>query len=213
MTTAKKIENQTEIDAKRVGRPRDAGTRSRILDAVVTLVVKNGFANTTPGMIAALAGTSKASIYRWWPNKAAVLIEAFVERISQVIEAKEPEDLEEFVRHLLRNYAKILIGPNGSLLRAIVVAAQSDPEVREAYQTHWVKPRRKRIHAILREFRSHGKLAAGADIDQILDAMYGTLQFMLLAYPNKLSLPYAEKLATLVLHGIAQPDGGRVSEF
>ncbi len=64
------------------GRPRDEVARSRILEAALEVLELHGFSNATCDAIAERAGASKATIYRWWPNKAAVLIEALREAVA-----------------------------------------------------------------------------------------------------------------------------------
>ena len=58
------------------GRPRDEEARNRILASALALLEDLGFSNVTMDAIAERAAASKATIYRWWPNKAAVLVEA-----------------------------------------------------------------------------------------------------------------------------------------
>lgn len=62
---------------KKLGRPRSEKTKQAILSAAYELLLENSFGAVTVEKIAERAGVSKATIYKWWPNKAAVVIDAF----------------------------------------------------------------------------------------------------------------------------------------
>src|SRR3954451_23694395 len=90
------------------GRPRDEVAKSRILEAALKLLEEQSFADITTDAIAERAGASKATIYRWWPNKAAVLIEALREAVAQELPFPDTCDLREDIRVQLRNFIKLL---------------------------------------------------------------------------------------------------------
>ena len=184
------------------GRPRDEMACTRIREATVSLLEEVGFANVTCEAIAQRAGTSKATIYRWWPNKVAVVIDAFTRTLAPALPFHEADTLEEYVTANLRQFAKVISGRNGRLLSAIIAAAQDDPDVETAFLEHWIKPRRVVARKSLQQFQNRGLLPPEFDIEQVLDAMYGPFHFLLLVKHNKLSAAYAEKLAAIMLHGL-----------
>jgi AcrR family transcriptional regulator len=183
------------------GRPRDEFARERILDAALKELEESGFANATMEAIADRAGASKATVYRWWPNKAAVFIEAFRETIAPEIPFPETDCLANDIRKQLQNFARMLNGRGGRLLVAFVTAAQSDPEVAGALWSLWVGPRRKQAKEALERHRRRGELKADVDTDVALDIMYGPLYYRLMLGGGNLSLSqaYAEKLARVVI--------------
>lgn len=63
---------------KKLGRPRSEKTKQAILSAAYDLLLENGFGAVTIEKIAERAGVSKATIYKWWSNKAAVVMDAFL---------------------------------------------------------------------------------------------------------------------------------------
>lgn len=184
------------------GRPRDETACIRIREATISLLEEVGFANLTCDAIAQRAGTSKATIYRWWPNKVAVVIDAFTKTVSPAIPFHEADTLEEYVTVNLRQFAKAICGRNGRLLSAIIAAAQNDSDVEQAFLEHWIKPRRTVARKSLQKFQDAGHLPEGFDIEQVLDAMYGPFHFLLMVKHSKLSAAYAEKLAVILLQGL-----------
>src|ERR1700761_3349457 len=82
------------------GRPRDEEVRKRILDSAAQLLEQRCFDDISVDAIAEHSGAGKATIYRWWPNKAAVLIEAFRERIAQELPFPDTGDFRRDVRQM-----------------------------------------------------------------------------------------------------------------
>ena len=191
-----------EVAARKPGRRRDESVREKILEAAVELMEEVGYARVTCDAIAQRAGAGKATIYRWWPNKAAVVINAFVESVTPGAAEREAGSLEEYVTVHLRRFTKVLMGRMAPFSRAVIAAAQDDPEVAAAFLSHWMQPRRAVSRQILRSIKNEGMLPEDFDIEQVLDAMYGPLHFLLMVRHGKLTTAYAEKVAALMLHGL-----------
>lgn len=193
---------QTEEAAPRGrGRPRDEIARNRILEAALSVLEEMGFANATCDAIAERAGASKATIYRWWPNKAAVLIEALREAVAQEQPFPDTGNLREDLRQQLRNFVKLLNGRRGRAFKAFVAAAQSDVEVSDAFRSVWVRPRRANAKAVLERHR--GKcLPEDVDLELVMDCLYGPLYFRLLIGHGALNEKYTDALTDLILTSI-----------
>src|ERR1700739_2870432 len=100
--------NGEEVTSRGRGRPRDEVARGRILEAALAVLEEQGFASATCDAIAERAGASKATIYRWWPNKAAVLLEALREAVAQELPFPDTGDVHEDIRLQLRNFIKLV---------------------------------------------------------------------------------------------------------
>ena len=181
------------------GRPRCEVARKRILEAALESLDEVGFANTTTDLIAERAGASKATIYRWWPTKAALLLEALRDVVAQELPFPDTGDVKEDVRQQLRNFVELLTGRRGGVLRSFVVAAQSDPEVAEAFRNVWVMPRRASAKTVLEKHQQEGRLPAEVDLELLMDLLYGPLYYRLLTSHGALSAKYADEVAELAL--------------
>jgi AcrR family transcriptional regulator len=187
------------------GRPRDEAARLRILKAALDLMDETAFAQVTAEAIAERAGTSKATLYRWWPNKAAVVIEAFREAIAPQLPLLDTGSLSEDLTVQVRNFARVLSGPGGRMLRSFIVAARSDPDVAAAFRSIWSDPRRAEAKKVLRQKQKRGQLRKDADLDLVLDSLYGPLYYRFLVKNEPPSQKYAEALASLVIQGLVVP--------
>ena len=184
------------------GRPRDEGARQRILKAAFDLMEDMTFAQVTAEAIAERAGVSKATVYRWWPNKSAVVIEAFRETFEPELPLLHGGTLREDLTTQLRNFARVLSGRGGGMLKAFIVASRSDPEVAAAFRSIWSDPRREEARRILREKQASGQLRQDADVDLVLDSLYGPLYYRFLVKNSPPSQRYAEAVVDLVIRGL-----------
>jgi AcrR family transcriptional regulator len=200
MSTATKEQAAETVHPNR-GRPRDEDARKRILDAALEMLEEFGFANTTADRIAERAGTGKATLYRWWPNKTAVMIEALREAVAQELPLPDTGDLYEDIRLQLRNFVKLLNGRRGRIFKAFLIAAQNDPEFAEAFQTLWRKPWRRAAKLGLERHRRK-VLRESIDLDAVLDVMYGPVYYRLLIGGNALSADYTDALTDIIVRGI-----------
>ena len=160
------------------------------------------FAQVTAEAIAERAGTSKATLYRWWPNKAAVVIEAFREAIAPELPLRDTGSLRDDLTTQVRNFARVLSGRGGRMLRSFVVAARSDPEMAVAFRSIWSDPRREEAKQMLRKKQASGQLRKTADLDLVLDVLYGPMYYRFLVKNEVPSQRYAEALAGLAIEGL-----------
>jgi AcrR family transcriptional regulator len=203
VSTLTKEQSEENVTRGR-GRPRCEVARKRILEAALESLDEVGFANTTTDLIAERAGASKATIYRWWPTKAALLLEALRDVVAQELPFPDTGDLKEDVRQQLHNFVTLLTGRRGGVLKSFVVAAQSDAEVAAAFRNVWVIPRRVAAKTVLEKHQQEGRLPEEVDLELLLDVLYGPLYYRLLAGHDRISAGYADQITELALTGLVQ---------
>ncbi|MFO7548682.1 MAG: TetR-like C-terminal domain-containing protein [Acidimicrobiia bacterium] len=154
----------TEIDRPScVGRPRDASIDLAVLEATLTQLAHDGVSGFSLTAVAAAAGTTRPAIYRRWPDKTALVVDA----IAQLAQIDPPTttgdpfadlviELEHF-RHWITTAASLPIA--GQMLGDGI-----DATVRRRYLDDVVVPRRTRIRALLDHAIELGELAADADL-------------------------------------------------
>jgi AcrR family transcriptional regulator len=189
------------------GRPRDEEVRKRLLKAASDLLEEVGFASVTVDLIAERAGASKATVYRWWPNKASILIEAFRDAVSPNFPFSDTGSLARDINNQLCRFAEFLQTGRGRLLAAFVTGAQRDREVAAALRDYWIAPLRKRGTAVLDGYRRRGELPADIDLDLVQDMMYAPLYYNLLTGYSPISSEYADMLTETLLSGLHRVAG------
>jgi AcrR family transcriptional regulator len=186
------------------GRPRDEEARTRILESALNVLEEFGFANTTADAIAERAGASKATIYRWWQNKAAVLIDALRERVAKESPFPQSGDVKQDIHRQLQNFIALLTGRHGRIFKAFIAAAQSDEEFAEAFRKFWIQPRRAEAKSVLERHQRAGSLAKDLELEIVLDLIYGPIYFRLLAGHAPLTPDFARTVADIALEGIVR---------
>ena len=126
-------DQQNEIDAPRgPGRPRSEASRQAILTAAYELLREKPLPEITSAAIAQLAGVSKATLYRWWPSKEAVVLDGYFDAMeSRFVVPHTDDPLADLRVHLRGGYA-MMAGPDGQIFASLIASGHFHPHVREA---------------------------------------------------------------------------------
>jgi AcrR family transcriptional regulator len=199
----------TAAAVRQLGRPRSEESRQRILAAARELLEERGLRALTVEAIAERAGTSKVTLYRWWSNKAAIVLEAILAETSPIMPYRETASPLQSLRNQMRSFARFLNGHYGRLLVGVVAEGVLDPEIGEAYRVHWVKPRRDDARLLLGRAIAAGELPKRSDVEVILDALFGPLYYRFLVKHAPLTPAFAEAIFRSVMSGVASPEARR----
>jgi AcrR family transcriptional regulator len=162
------------------GRPRSEDCRLKILRAADALLAESGFDRISVDAIAQTAGVSKATIYRWWPNKAAIVMEALLDSTEAEIHVPTGPSPEDDMIERIRRTIGLFRGPKADVFRSLIGQAQFDPELKEAYRRHLLGPRRASLRGAIERCIAAGMLRPDLDIDLAIDLLYGPLYQRLL---------------------------------
>lgn len=193
-------ERSANASVRRKGRPRSQKVHQAILQAALELVQEVGFSNLTIEGIATQAGTSKLTIYRRWPTKAAIVMEAFLDQASSKLPLPFPDTgsvVDEF-RRQMRACVKLLTSPYGKLLSTLLGGIQIDGQLAEAFRLRWLEPRRREAKEVLRRGIDRGELPPGIDQEALIDALYGPLYFRLLFGHQRLTTKLSDRVVEMV---------------
>jgi AcrR family transcriptional regulator len=162
------------------GRPRSEKARKAMIRSTLTLLNRVGFNELTIEAVAGHAGVGKATVYRWWPNKAELVIAAFVSSVESELRFPEAGPVLESIHVQMKRWSVIFQSPLGQIIATVVGAGQSEPEILKAFQAHWVEPRRVEARRLLRQAMKDGEIRTDLDPDVILDLLYGPLYLRLM---------------------------------
>jgi len=162
------------------GRPRSERARKAVIQSTLALLNRVGFNELSMEAVASHAGVGKATIYRWWPNKAEMVIDSFVWAVEEELRFPTAGPVLASIHEQMRRWAVVFRGPLGQIVATVIGAGQSDPEILRAFQTHWVEPRRIEARRLLRLAMEKKELRDDLDPDSVLDLLYGPLYLRLL---------------------------------
>jgi len=189
------------------GRPRSETSRRAILRSTLKLLRKEGgFPDLSIEAIAADAKVSKATVYRWWPNKAVLVADAFAESSEDELQFPDTGSVHTDMSLQMRKLIRVFRSERGKVVAALLAGGQSDPELIEAFRERFLWPRRRQAYQTLQRGVDRGELPRSTNLDLILDSLYGPIYMRFLIRHAELNDEFADQLCTLVLHGCEQRD-------
>ena len=162
-------------EGPRRGRPRSEASRTAILRAASELLLERGLQTISMDAVAERAGASKATIYRWWPSKELLALDALFSDWSPAAGASyDTGSLSGDLLALTRPWARQLAAqPYGPVIAALITSAHSDPRFAEVYRARFLQPRRDLARVIFNRAIERGEIPADTDVEVALDLLYG----------------------------------------
>lgn len=186
---------------------RSSRTHKAVLSAAIGLFEESGYSRMTIDAIADRAGASKATIYRWWPGKGAILLEALLSEVEADLAFPDTGSLREDLAAQLSALAHMLGETSlGQMTISLLGEAQHDAKLATAFRTGWLEPRRAAGREFLIRAIERGELRSDFDPEVVLDGLYGPVYLRLLFGHGPLDRPTIEALVDQVLQGIAPQD-------
>ncbi|MQY03322.1 TetR/AcrR family transcriptional regulator [Actinomadura macrotermitis] len=184
--------------------PRYRSERSHkaILDAALKLCLEQGFAKTSVDAIAKEAGVGKQTIYRWWPSKTAVLVEAINRLGATSVGFPDTGDIYADLRTQMVAVAEYFRTTESSTYREVIGAAQSDPAAAQAILDTLVTPRVQDCRRRLERAQQQGQIRADADLDDVVELIYAPLYYRLLLGTRPTAPEQVEVILNLVFDGL-----------
>ncbi len=183
------------------GRPRSEQARLAILRSTLKLLAEKGFSELTIEAVADHAGVGKATVYRWWPDKAALIADAFACSTKRKLHFPDTGSVRTDMSQQMRQLIKVFRSRRGRIVSAILAAGQTDRGVIAAFRERFMMPRRQEAYATLQRGILRGQLPKKIDLDLLLDSLYGPIYMRFLIRHDSLTPEFVEGLCELTLGG------------
>lgn len=182
------------------GRPRSEQSRQAILRSTLELLQRDGgFADLSIEAIAADANVSKATVYRWWPTKGALVADAFSASADEELRFPDTGNVRNDMSRQMRRLIRIFRSKRGKIVAALLAGGQSDPELIEAFRERFLWPRRREAYKTLQRGIDRGELPRDSNLDLILDSLYGAIYMRFLIRHAELTEDFADQISGIVL--------------
>jgi AcrR family transcriptional regulator len=195
-TSGAKISGALEVPRR--GRPRDARCDHAILQATLDLLTEGGAGGLSIDGVAARAGVGKATIYRRWSSKEALLLEALGTDTSVM---PNPDtgtlrgDVEQYFAVMLD---KLHQNQRSDVLPHLIEAAFFDPEVKQSLD-QYLSHRQEPLRVILQRAQLRGEISAATDLKVLSDTLVGPIIYRRLLTQGRLDRAFVRKLLDIVL--------------
>ena len=169
------------------------------MDAALGLCAEQGYGSVTVEAIAARAGVSKKTIYRWWPTKGAVVLEALHESSGDDISVPDSGDIVADIQTQLELLSEFMTGPYGGAYIGLIAESQHDERLARALADQFIQPRNDVTIARLRTAQEQHQLAGDADLPLLVEQLYGPIHYRVLLHlgPNT-----RNSIRSLVTHAL-----------
>jgi AcrR family transcriptional regulator len=180
--------------ASRRGRPRDAQADQAILEATVAILSEVGFSHLSIEAVAARAGVGKPTIYRRWPSKPELVLDA-VQRLAPPFPTADTGDARSDLRQIV---PELIVGLTSSPVARAIIALAGDAEMGRRLGEQYLTPRRGGIADILRRAIAAGELRADTDVEMAIDLMVGAAVYRWLATAQPVDADTARRFVDAV---------------
>jgi len=183
------------------GRPRSEEARLAILSASLKVLAKTGFSDFTIEEVAERAAVGKATVYRWWPDKAALVADAFANSTVSKLHFPDTGSIYTDLSQQMRQLIRVFRSRRGRIVAAILAAGQSEREVLTAFRDRFMMPRRQEAYVTVDRAIARGELRRNIDRDLLLDSLYGPVYMRFLIQHDPLTPEFVDHLCEMVLRG------------
>ena len=196
------------------GRPRSVEAESAILKATLQLLERKPLRKVTADAIARRAGVSKATIYKWWPNKSLVALDAYLAGMNDRVVMPNTGSAEQDFTEQLKSVMAFYASPLGKLFSQFIAEGQSDAGFLALFRERFLFVRRDAARIMWRRGVDRGEIREDVDSDMVLDLIYGPMVFRLLAGHGSLVDSESEMIVRAVFGGIRRAGygGGRTRD-
>jgi AcrR family transcriptional regulator len=187
-------------EAGAAGRPRSGEAHRAILDATLELLLEVGFSSLTVEGVATRAGVGKATIYRRWPSKLPLVVEAFgqLPAFEDIDTGTLAGDLKAMLSRYLENF---LATPLATIYPSLAAERAHNPELGAVFDPV-LKGRRRPLEDALKRALARGEIAPGTDLDLAADLIVGPIAVRLFFRGLKISPAMVDPMVDLALEGV-----------
>ena len=172
------------VKAFKRGRPRSQKSRSAILRATNALLNHMSVQELSIEGIAKKAKVGKTTIYRWWPNKTAIVMDAIASQPGTKDDMQTAKNNAEAVRMQLDKLIRLLRSKNGETIGQLFSEAQGDRHSQEIFADSFLSPLIDAISYSFEQGQETGEFRSDIDTRIAVDMLCGPIFFRLMAHPG-----------------------------
>jgi AcrR family transcriptional regulator len=191
----------------RRGRPRSAQADRAILQAATQILAERGLAGMSIEEVASRAGVGKATIYRRWPSRGTLALDAFLAEFQGQQPLPDTGTLRGDLLAALRAWVRSVTRTSaGAMLAGLIAEAQQDPGLAAAWRERVVERLRAQHKIMLDRAIQRGEIPPDTDQEVVLDLLFGAAYHRLLHGHAPLNDRFARRVVDLIVSGVsAQP--------
>ncbi|MQY16539.1 putative HTH-type transcriptional regulator [Streptomyces sp. RB5] len=188
-------------------RPADE-VRADVLHTVGELLLAEGLADLTFERIARASGASKTTLYKWWPSKGTLALDAYVHAVEPTLAFPDTGDIRADLLTQLRAFVHVMTETRGGhVLTELIGESQADADLAAAYRKLYSSHRRRLAEERLQRAQEVGQISASIDVRVLIDQLWGAVYHRLLIPDEPVTDDFVVALVTNLLDGIGPRPG------
>ncbi len=200
------VQSELPVEPKTRGRRRSVEAEAAILKATLYLLERQPLRKVTADAIARRAGVSKATIYKWWPNKSLVALDAYLAGMTEQVIMPDTGSAELDFAAQLKSVMAFYTSSLGRLFGQFLAEGQSDPVFLSLFRERFLYARRNAARVMWQRGVDRGEIRKEIDSEIVLDLIYGPMVFRLLAGHGSLLENESEAIVEAVFNGLRRPN-------
>ena len=140
-------------------------------------------------------------MYRWWPTKEALLLEAFLYSLKRDVVLEHTGSPLKSLKAYILDTGVLFSGENGIVVARLITAIQDNPTLRKEFLKRIYSPHDKEIRAVVKEAIERGDLPTDLDIATFLDSIFGPLVVRLLLRNQRIDSAFVASVFDNVVAG------------
>ncbi|MEK7802090.1 MAG: TetR/AcrR family transcriptional regulator [Pseudomonadota bacterium] len=176
------------------GRPRSEKSMQAILDATNKMLLHAPVREVSIEAVAKKAGVGKTTIYRWWPNKVALILDAITGPMNVLPAPVSGGNAKDLLVKQMERFARICRGRGGKVIAEVYSEAQGNGELQSLFFQKFMLQHEEILASILDQGKVSGDFRATLDTPLAVDMIYGTVFYHLMSSPEPLDQNFTDKL-------------------
>ncbi len=185
--------------ATRKGRPRSEKSRKAILNATNKLLLQTSVQELSIEAIAKKAKVGKTTIYRWWPNKTAVVMDALANQPGMQTPLPTASSHKEAITMQLEKLIRLVDSNNGQTIAQLFSEAQASEVSLKIFKDNLLEPLMDAIRYSIEEGQKNGEFRTDISPTLAIDILCGPIFFRLMAHPDDLNEDFRSKFPDEVI--------------
>ncbi len=188
---------------RRPGRPRDQAVDAAILDATVDLLAEQGFLALSVEAVAARAGVAKTTVYRRWPGKNELVMDALCDMKGLTLDLPG-ESVRGDLLHVLHRMRTLWVtGRFGSLMRRLAADGIERPDLYREFRSRFVAPRQAVMRSIIERGIADGSIREDIDVQWMIALLISPIVTAVMTHQNRVTRQQIDFTVDTVLRGVA----------
>lgn len=185
---------------------RESEVRLRVLNAASDLIDRFSYDDVTIDAVARASGVGRSTLYRYWPSRQVLVLEAFTYRTNLLTHIEDTGDVGRDLYSYLVALTRCLDeGETASTVANLLAEAIHSSEFAVLYRQTLLRDRRQGFLAVLQRGRDRGQIRQDTDLETVVDALYGAIYHRLVATGEAIDGPFLRHLNGIAVRSCATP--------